>query len=62
MRTAWWQTRATTDKRCSRAGASEELSRRYLADVIHYLAIRPDTQGQCTGTALLAAHHATFDW
>jgi GNAT superfamily N-acetyltransferase len=44
----------------------EELARHDLADVLHHhlaiLAVRPDTQGQGTGTALLQAHHATFDW
>lgn len=44
----------------------EELGRHHLADVLHHhlaiLAVRPDKQGQGIGTALLQAHHATFDW
>jgi GNAT superfamily N-acetyltransferase len=43
-----------------------ELARHHPADVFHHhlavLAVRPDTQGQGIGTALLQAHHATFDW
>ena len=43
-----------------------ELARRHPAGVFHHhlaiLAVRPDTQRQGTGTALLQAHHAAFDW
>jgi GNAT superfamily N-acetyltransferase len=42
-----------------------ELARHHPAGVFHHhlavLAVRPDTQGQGIGTALLQAHHATFD-
>ena len=44
----------------------EELARHHLVGVLHHhlaiLAVRPDQQGQGTGTALLQTHHATFDW
>jgi GNAT superfamily N-acetyltransferase len=44
----------------------EALARHHLAGALHHhlaiLAVRPDQQGQGTGTALLRAHHATFDW
>jgi GNAT superfamily N-acetyltransferase len=44
----------------------EELARHHLAGVLHHhlaiLAVRPDQHGQGIGTALLQAHHATFDW
>lgn len=44
----------------------EELARHHLAGALHHhlaiLAVRPDQQGQGIGTALLQAHHATFDW
>ena len=44
----------------------EALARHHLTGAPHHhlaiLAVRPDTQGQGTGTALLQAHHATFDW
>ena len=43
-----------------------ELARRHPAGVFHHylaiLAVRPEAQGQGTGTALLQAHHATYDW
>jgi len=44
----------------------EALARHHLTGAPHHhlaiLAVRPDTQGQGVGTALLQAHHATFDW
>lgn len=44
----------------------EALARHHLTGALHHhlaiLAIRPDTQGQGIGTALLQAHDATFDW
>lgn len=44
----------------------ETLTRRHLTGALHHhlaiLAVRPDQQGQGIGTALLQAHHATFDW
>ena len=43
----------------------EALARHHLTGILHHhlaiLAVRPDQQGQGTGTALLQAHHATFD-
>jgi GNAT superfamily N-acetyltransferase len=44
----------------------EELARHHLIGALHHhlaiLAVRPDSQGQGIGAALLQAHHATFDW
>ena len=44
----------------------EALARHHLTGALHHhlaiLAVRPDSQGQGIGTALLQAHHATFDW
>ena len=44
----------------------EALARHHLTGALHHylaiLAVRPDQQGQGIGTALLQAHHATFDW
>jgi GNAT superfamily N-acetyltransferase len=43
----------------------EQLDRHHPAGTFHHhlaiLAVRPDRQGQGTGTALLHAHHATLD-
>jgi GNAT superfamily N-acetyltransferase len=47
------------------AAFDDELARRHPAGAMHHylaiLAVRPDQQGQGTGTALLQAHHATLD-
>ncbi len=44
----------------------EELARHHLTGALHHhlaiLAVRRDSQGQGIGTALLQAHHASFDW
>lgn len=48
------------------AALDEDLARHHPAGVFHHhlaiLAVRPDSQGQGIGTALLQAHDATFDW
>jgi GNAT superfamily N-acetyltransferase len=50
--------RSPTSRGYPAHGSSASVFHHHLA----ILAVRPDRQGQGTGTALLAAHHGTFDW